>query len=1021
MVDSSPIVAFVQVAGAVGIDRSREPASAGPYTSSGTYQYGSWLVDLDGDGRLDYYAVNHGQWPHLSGLFINDGRGGFGENLFTVAVQPSPDDWAYLGQSNEIGFVGDLTGDGRVDLFFHGWSGYGVVCVNQGNVVGPDWSGPGFSCFATTDILAYGDVNGDGRIDVLAVSPSSFNAYDAYYAHTASYVWRLNDGDPNIQTWPTTGSFLDLRVNDSVSPSPPFLDLNGDGIPDRIVGIPLPPGSRGPYGTLTAGKQVFLGQAGGGYALQTATGLETVTEPIRVIEDVDGDGCLDIGADVTGYRDNLDWYVQDKVNGRCNLTFRLVPRTQLPYYPGFKHCAVDIDNSGLLSQVVLIHGAYGTNDGRPVGVSIYRRLPDGTYAVIPPDQSGIDITDGGTEFYADNLSPGDWDDDGRVDLAGTGVTTIQGTDSGFALWTSRLATSNGWIKISLPTVTGFFTGAATIEVFDAGFVGDPAHLVTPPRRLYTGWTWGSQVHHLGIGTRAAVDVRVTFPDGRETIRAGVAPASRLVIEPSSFPAPIAVVTADPTSVVVGGLVSFDGSGSSAAAGSIVEYRWDFGDGTGATGARVSHAYLAAGILVAGLTVTDDRGATGTATVTITVEPASVPAPVAVVTADPTSAVVGGLVSFDGSASSAAAGSIVEYLWDFGDGTGATGARVSHAYLAAGTFVAGLTVTDDRGATGTATVTITVLDAASDTTAPVTALSAPADGATVAGVTTISATASDDTGVTLLEFLVDGAVVASDATAPYSAVWDSASVADGWHTLVARAHDAAGNVGVSTPVSVLVRNAVGAEVRFVQQSHAVPQKPRATVTVTFTAAQGTGDLNVVVVGWNDTTARVGSVTDAMGNAYQLAIGPTQIAGALSQSIYYAKNIAASAAGANKVTVVFDRPASYADIRVVEYAGIDAVAPLDVAAGSSGTGTSSASGTAMTTNANDLLFGANTVKTRTAGAGAGYTSRVITTPDGDIAEDRVVTATGTYGATAPLAKPGSWVMQMVAFKAAVSPAP
>lgn len=616
--DPSPVISFVQVASAVGIDRSREPASAGRYTSSGTLAYGSWLADLDGDGRLDYYAVNHAQWPHLSGLFINDGAGGFGPNLFTLAVEPAAQNPADLGLSNEATFVGDLTGDGRVDLFFRSWSGFGAMCVNQGVVAGLDWAGPQFTCFGTSDALAFGDVNGDGRIDVLAVSPSGFDAYDAYYSNTASYVWRLNNGDPNIQTWPTTGHFLDLRVFDPGSQAPPYVDLNGDGIPDKIVGIPLPPGSRGMYSTATAGKQVFLGQASGNYALRSGTGLEEVTDPITAVEDVDGDGCLDIGADMTGYRNNQDWYVQDRVDDRCNVTFRLVARTALPYYPGFKRYAADIDNSGLLSKVVLIHGAYGSNDGRPIGVTIHRKLVDGTYVAIPPAESSIDIAAGGYEFYADNLSLGDWDDDGRLDLAGSGAATIPGTDSGFALWTSRIASSNGWIKISLPTVTGFFGGAATIEVFDAGFVGDASHLVTPPMRLYTGRTWGSQVHHLGIGTRPAVDVRVTFPDGREAIRAGVASLSRLVIEPGSFPGPVAVVAANPASTVVGQTVSFDASASTASGGSIVGYAWSLGDGSGASGPTVSHAYTAAGTFVATLTVTDDRGATGMATATINV-------------------------------------------------------------------------------------------------------------------------------------------------------------------------------------------------------------------------------------------------------------------------------------------------------------------------------------------------------------------------------------------------------------------
>jgi len=53
------------------------------------------------------------------------------------------------------------------------------------------------------------------------------------------------------------------------------------------------------------------------------------------------------------------------------------------------------------------------------------------------------------------------------------------------------------------------------------------------------------------------------------------------------------------------------------------------------------------------------------------------------------------------------------------------------------------------------------------------------------------------------------------------------------------------------------------------------------------------------------------------------------------------------------------------------------------------------------------------TSTTGAGTSFTSRILTSPDGDIAEDEMVTATGSYSATAPLAS-GDWIMQMVAFR-------
>jgi hypothetical protein len=188
-------------------------------------------------------------------------------------------------------------------------------------------------------------------------------------------------------------------------------------------------------------------------------------------------------------------------------------------------------------------------------------------------------------------------------------------------------------------------------------------------------------------------------------------------------------------------------------------------------------------------------------------------------------------------------------------------------------------------------------------------------------------------------------------------------------------------------------------------------------VTYAATQVAGDLNVVVVGWNDASAVVTSVSDTYGNVYTRAVGPTVLPGvdALSQVIYYAKNIAGAPANGNAVTVRFNVSAVYPDIRILEYSGVDPISPLDVTTAAVGNSATSDSGAVTTTNANDLLIAANTVKTSTQAAGAGFTNRMITNPDGDIAEDQIVSVTGSYRATAPLSSAGAWVMQMVTFKA------
>ena len=207
---------------------------------------------------------------------------------------------------------------------------------------------------------------------------------------------------------------------------------------------------------------------------------------------------------------------------------------------------------------------------------------------------------------------------------------------------------------------------------------------------------------------------------------------------------------------------------------------------------------------------------------------------------------------------------------------------------------------------------------------------------------------------------------------------------------------------------------GSTISYVQGNYATPQTPQTTVNVTFASAQVAGDLNVVVVGWNDSTATVSSVRDTKGNVYTRAVGPTVSDGLASQSIYYAKNIASAAAGANTVTVTFSSPAVSPDIRILEYSGADPNNPVDVTAANSGNSTSSSSGSATTTNATDLIFGANLVQTLTSGPGSGFTTRMLTQPDGDIAEDQMVTATGSYSATAPVNPSGPWIMQMVAFR-------
>ena len=95
-------------------------------------------------------------------------------------------------------------------------------------------------------------------------------------------------------------------------------------------------------------------------------------------------------------------------------------------------------------------------------------------------------------------------------------------------------------------------------------------------------------------------------------------------------------------------------------------------------------------------------------------------PTAVMSATPTSGPGPLTVTFDGSASSDADGTIVAWSWAFGDGQFSVGARTAHMYSGPATYTASLTVTDNGGASNTTTTTIVVTGATPQAPAALTA-------------------------------------------------------------------------------------------------------------------------------------------------------------------------------------------------------------------------------------------------------------------------------------------------------------
>lgn len=193
---------------------------------------------------------------------------------------------------------------------------------------------------------------------------------------------------------------------------------------------------------------------------------------------------------------------------------------------------------------------------------------------------------------------------------------------------------------------------------------------------------------IGRGGKQAV-ARTTL-----NVRANQAPVAKLILPQS---API-------NRTVLGhGEESFDHDGS------IVKYEWDMdGDGRYETGGdHHEFRFSRPGVYAAGLRVTDDGGAVSetVTTIRITHRP-----PVAKAYG-PSSALLGELVTFDGSRSYDPDGAVAAWRWDFdGDGTiDADGVRPSWRFSTPGSHRVKLLAVDEWGAEAETLRTVNVVN------------------------------------------------------------------------------------------------------------------------------------------------------------------------------------------------------------------------------------------------------------------------------------------------------------------------
>jgi PKD repeat protein len=217
---------------------------------------------------------------------------------------------------------------------------------------------------------------------------------------------------------------------------------------------------------------------------------------------------------------------------------------------------------------------------------------------------------------------------------------------------------------------------------------------------------------IAVGKNESWIVQETIPPLMPgTYSATVTVTARTLFDPACTPSdwivgvdivpnipPTAEFTHDPATPAPNTIVYFVDT-STDSDGVVTAWHWDFGDASNSVDRNPSHAFPFAGSYSVVLVVTDNDGDIGS--VSHTVQVLSNHPPLAAFSYSPMSSNPSVVVQFsDGS--SDPDGSVVEWRWDFGDGTNSTERNPAHQYNSATVYQVVLTVTDNDGATNSVT-------------------------------------------------------------------------------------------------------------------------------------------------------------------------------------------------------------------------------------------------------------------------------------------------------------------------------
>ena len=247
------------------------------------------VADVNGDGKPDVIVLNQcatGDNGNCVGPGVVSVLLGKGNGTFQAAQT-----YGSGGYDAIQVVVGDINGDGKLDLAVlntclnyacEGSTDDGSISILLGNGDGTFQAAQTFDSGFYPSSIAAGDVNGDGKLDLIVSYYCDANAEDCSYGAVDVY---LGNGDGTFQ------APVDYSSGGYVTEEVILADMNGDGKPDLAVANC---GTSNCYGG-TVG--VLLGNGDGTFQAAQTYSSGGVLATAAAVGDVNGDGKLDLLVD----------------------------------------------------------------------------------------------------------------------------------------------------------------------------------------------------------------------------------------------------------------------------------------------------------------------------------------------------------------------------------------------------------------------------------------------------------------------------------------------------------------------------------------------------------------------------------------------------------------------------------------------------------------------------------------------------------------------------------------------------